>query len=119
MSGQMKNHLHLSNAAVTAALFALTISARAVVWDSFQSYADNQVLATNATILMGDGSSPWTRFGSASSNPYARAGYGPYGDTVCHYTLTWGTVPTDNWGILAYHFAGPQNLSATPGLSVK
>jgi hypothetical protein len=119
MSGQMKNHLHRSTAAATAALFALTLTARAVAWDSFQSYADNQVLATNATILMGDGSSPWTRFGNASSNPYARAAFGPYGDTVCHYSLTWGTVPTDNWGILAYHFAGPQDLSATPGLSVK
>ena len=102
-----------------AGLLAVSLNAHAVVWDGFQSYSDSQVLATNATILMGDSSSRWTRVGNASSNPQARSNYGPYGDTVCRFSPTWNPGAGNEWAIMAYNFQGPQDLTATPGMSVK
>ncbi len=99
-------------------LLALGLNARAVVWDGFQTCANNQVLATTTTAQVTN-SSAWGRFGLAvTANPVAKTNYGPYGDTVGHFGLQWGAAGADN-ATLVYCFSAPQNLATNPGVKVK
>lgn len=106
----------ISSACVVLSFLSFVATAQAVVWDSLQSYANNQVLATNS-LPMGDLSSPWGRFGAAvAGNPIAKTSFGPYQDTAGLFDLNWSLGSN---ATLIFNFPAASNLVATPGFSVK
>jgi hypothetical protein len=106
--------LGLRVTAVVAVLLGLGVASYAQVYDNFDSYTNNQVLAT-ATAATVSGS-PWGRFGGATAaNPIALTNAGVAGSVAMDYALNYSG---GNNASLVFHFPGTNNLSSVMALSV-
>ncbi len=96
-----------------AVTFGPCLSARAVMWDDFQSYPEALQLTSG---FSAGPNSPWGRFGAATADNLIAEYIGVGGSMGGDYPVLWSI---GNNGNLVYHFPVATNLSATPGFRVQ
>jgi hypothetical protein len=100
--------------AVAAVLLRLSVASYAQMYDNFESYTNNQLLAT-ATAATQTGS-PWGRFGGATAaNPIALTNAGVGASVGMDYALNYSG---GNNASLEFHFPATSNLTSVTALSV-
>ncbi len=89
-------------------------SASATVYDNFESYTNNQVLATNVSNSVTG--SPWGLFGAAVADHFvALSGEGVAASVAGELPVDWSLGNNAN---LEFFFPAPANLGAAPGITV-
>jgi hypothetical protein len=108
--------LGLGVISVAVVLLGLSVTSQAqLVFDNFDSYTNNQILAT-ATLNVVPGS-PWGRFGGATADsPIAKTGTGVGGSVAMDFPLNYAG---GNNAQLVYYFSSvPSNLTSATALSI-
>jgi hypothetical protein len=108
----MKN-LFLVRLALVSMAFGGCLSARAVMWDDFESYPEALQLTQG---FAAGPNSPWGRFGAATADNLIAEYIGVGGSMGGDYPVIWNL---GNNGNLVYHFPVVTNLSAAPGFRVQ
>ena len=107
------SNLILARLSLIALVFGPWVSARAVMWDDFESYPEALQLTQG---YAAGPNSPWGRFGAATADNLIAEYIGIGGSMGGDYPVLWSL---GNNGNLVYHFPVVTNLTATPGFRVQ
>jgi hypothetical protein len=112
----ISSKLGLRVMSVAVVLLGLSVTSQAqLVFDNFDEYTNNQVLAT--TTLAAVPGSPWGRFGSAiADNPIAKTGTGVGGSVAMDVPLNY--VGGNNAQVVYYFSSGSSNLTSVSALTI-